>query len=71
MQGSPPFALSAVDYKSILWTLGTAAIAAALTVLADSVLPEFQAKGLIDASLFTVLTTVLHAARKYISNTQV
>lgn len=69
--GSPPGKLSPFDWQSILWTLFTAAIAAVLTALVDSVLPDLKDRGLIDAALFTLLTTLLHAARKFFLDTRV
>ena len=71
MNGSPPGSLSPYDWRSILWTLGTAALAAALTAAADIVLPDLSHRGLIDGTLFTVLTTLLHGARKYVTDTRV
>ena len=68
--GTPPFQLSTVDWKSIGWTLGTAALAAVLTVAADSIMPDLKEKGIIDATLFTLLTTGLHALRKYVTDTR-
>jgi hypothetical protein len=69
-QGSPPFSLSLIDWYSIGWTLATAALAAAFTALVDSVLPDLKEKGLIDATLFTLLTTLLHAARKFVTDSR-
>ena len=70
-EGSPSLEFSAYDWKSVLWTLLTAAIAAVLTAIVDSVLPDMKDQGLIDATLFTLLTTLLHAARKYLTDTRV
>jgi hypothetical protein len=70
MSGSPAGALSALDWKSIGWTLLTAAAAAILTAILDSVLPDLKEKGLIDAGIFTLLTTFLHAVRKFLTDTR-
>jgi hypothetical protein len=70
MSGSPTGALSALDWKSIGWTLLTAAAAAILTAILDSVLPDLKEKGLIDAGIFTLLTTFLHAVRKFLTDTR-
>ena len=70
-EGSPPLGFSGFDWRSTLWTLGTAAIAAVFTALVDSVLPDLKEKGFIDATLFTLLTTLLHALRKYLTDTRV
>ena len=69
--GSKPFSLADIDWRSIGWTLATAAAAAVLTAVIDSVLPDLQEQGVIDGVLFTLLTTILHAARKFLTDTRV
>lgn len=72
MNGSKPGELAPSDFgvvlKSAGWTLLAAIAAAALTALADtliaSTLPELRDRGLIDVTLFTLLTTVIDAVRK-------
>lgn len=71
MNGSPAGALSSLDWKSIGWTLVTAAVAAVLTVLIDSVLPDLENKGKIDAGIAALLVTVLHGLRKWLTDTRV
>lgn len=71
MNGSPAGALSSLDWKSIGWTLATAAVAAVLTVLIDSVLPDLENKGKIDAGIAALLVTVLHGLRKWLTDTRV
>lgn len=72
MNGSKPGELSPSDFAVVLksagWTLLAAIAAAALTALADtllaSTLPELRDRGLIDVTLFTLLTAVIDAVRK-------
>jgi hypothetical protein len=71
MAGSPPLSLASIDWKSIGWTLLTAAIAATLTALVDSVLPDLKERGVIDGALFTMLTTLLHGLRKFLTDTRI
>jgi hypothetical protein len=71
-QGSPPGGLANSDIpiivKSALWTLLAAVVGASLTALADTLItttfPELRDRGLIDATLFTLLTTLVDAFRK-------
>ncbi len=70
MQGSKSMELAGGDIKSILWTLLFAIITAVLTALIDSVLPEMQAKGIIDASIAVLIITGLKALQKYVTDTR-
>lgn len=73
--GSPPGKMSVYDWKSVAWTLAAAAIGAALTAVLDgmleSVLPDLQDKKIIDGTMFTLLTAIVHALRKYVTETRV
>jgi hypothetical protein len=81
-KGSPPGVLADSDWsaivKSVIWTMLTAVVAAALTagldVLINQIMPDLQDKLSLDATLFALLMTVLHALRKavqaYITDTR-
>lgn len=68
--GSQPFSLSSQDWKKILAGAAIAAAGAVLTFIADSVLPDFQEKGLLDASLFVLFSTLVNALRKFLTDTR-
>lgn len=67
---SPPGQLSTIDVTSIGWTFGTAIAAAVITVAVDTLLPDLKERGVIDASVMVMATTVLHALRKWLTDTR-
>jgi predicted metal-dependent phosphotriesterase family hydrolase len=69
MNGSPNFALSSTDVQKIATGALMAVGGALATYLLNTVLPQLKEQGEINAALFVLFSTLINAARKFITDT--
>jgi len=69
--GSRSLTLDTTDLKKIAMGALIAVGSAVLTYAVDSVLPDLQARGAIDATLFVFFSTTINALRKFLSDSTI
>lgn len=70
-QGSPPGQIALFDIKKILTGAAIATGGALCTYVLDSVLPDMEAKGIIDAAAYVFFSTLINAVRKWLIDSRV